>query len=461
MIVPLFHDRMTVRRWPWVTSTIVLLSVVLFVALRPAQADAEAHTVAAATAALAYHADHPELEASGTLAELEARIGRGSRPGRTHHVYADARDREDDQHSLDELSAALDAAIAAEPHHRLGYGRRSRVPGVVSAMFVHGSFAHVLFNMWFLALCGMNLEDRWGRPWFLAFYLAAGVIATLGHGVFSSTTVIGASGAVAGAMGAFLVLFARVRIRFLVLVGVTFRAPAWAALPLWAALELLQAVRASDGISHSAHLFGFAFGVVTAAVLKGTGVDRRLDDAVEKVSSLGDDPRADTALALARAGKVTAARAMLDGLVLEQPDSVHAHRALYFAAILGRDAPRAEVAKQRVVALYDQAGERATGEAILADLTTEALAVSQKLGPLAGAGTASFSSEGATASPRPPSPVAPPGSVDRRAAPPTEPSSGATPKPAPAALADAARASAPSFPVPEARRPGTDEPRDA
>ncbi len=50
--------------------------------------------------------------------------------------------------------------------------------------------------------------------------------------------------------------------------------------------------------------------------------------------------------------------------MLEQPDSVHAHRALYFAAILGRDAPRAEVAKQRVVARYDQAGERATGEAI-------------------------------------------------------------------------------------------------
>ncbi|MBL8607887.1 MAG: rhomboid family intramembrane serine protease [Myxococcales bacterium] len=448
MIVPLFHDRMTVRRWPWVTSVIVLLSIVVFVALRPAQASAEEHTVAAATAALAFHADHPDLEARGTLAELEARMGRRAGRGRTHHVYADPRDRDDDQRTLDELAAALDAAIADEPHHRLGYGPRSRVPGVLTSLFVHGSFAHVLFNMWFLALCGMNLEDRWGRPWFLAFYLVGGVIATLGHGVFSSTTVIGASGAVAAAMGAFLVLFAKVRIRFLVLVGVTFRAPAWAALPLWAAVELFHAVRADDGISHSAHLFGFAFGVVTAALLRGTGLDRRLDDAVEKASTLGDDPRADTALALARAGKVAAARAMLDGLVLEQPDSVHAHRALYFTAIVGRDAARAEVAKQRVLTLYERAGERATGEAILADLTTEALTASQKLGPAAAA--PSFDATGvATPSPRPSYPLAPAASAEapRGRADPDAPRAAA--RTAGGATGDAR--SAPSFPVPEAR----------
>ena len=272
---------------------------------------------------------------------------------------------------------ASDARIAAEPHSRLGYGPRSRFPGILTSMFVHGGWAHALFNMWFLALAGMNLEDRWGRPQFLAFYLASGVIAAACHGLMSGTTVIGASGAVAGAMGAFLVLFSRVRIRFLLFFAITFRAPAWAALPLWAGVEIYEAFGASDGVAHWAHLGGFFFGLAVAALLKVTGVDRRLDDAIEKTTALGDDPRVDTALALARAGKLDPALAMLEGLALEQPESVHAHRALYLVHALRRDDRRAAESKERVRALYARHGEIATAEATLAELDAE-LATARK-----------------------------------------------------------------------------------
>jgi membrane associated rhomboid family serine protease len=385
MLLPLFHDKMTVRRWPWVTTAIVVASLAIFGVSVPFQKDAEAKTLKAAVTAMTFYSAHPYLHAKAPLDRIDQAMKRRSGfswvIGNANTMAPlDDDERDEQQKELDRLTDQLDQAMWSEPHVRFGYGPKNRVFGLVTATFMHGSWPHVIFNMWFLLLCGMNLEDRWGRPQFAAFYLIAGVIAAFCHGLASNVAVIGASGAVAGAMGAFLVLFAKTRIRFLAFFIATFRAPAWVALPLWAAVEVYDAVGANDGVAHWAHLGGFFFGLAVAGGLKLTGIDRKLDDAVEKAATLGSDPRVDTALALARAGKLEPAEAMLRGLAVEQPDSVHAHRALYFVALLKKDAAGAAAMKDKVLALYTRHGEGDTGRAIVEELAVHAVKTSQTLG---------------------------------------------------------------------------------
>jgi len=149
---------------------------------------------------------------------------------------------------------------------------------LILSAFVHDGWIHVVGNMLFLWLVGSVLEDRWGRAAFLAFYLLSAAAATLCFDLVSgadNTVLIGASGAVSAAMGAFVVLCWSARIRFLywfyVAAG-TFQLPAWFALALWLLEQLLWASGdsggASTGVAYTAHVGGFAFGLVVALVAR-------------------------------------------------------------------------------------------------------------------------------------------------------------------------------------------------
>jgi membrane associated rhomboid family serine protease len=219
---------------------------------------------------------------------------------------------------------------------RLGYvPERANLLGLVTYIFAHADVWHVAGNMWFLFLCGLSLEDRWGRLPFAIYYLVAGVIAAGVHHLATSNasaSLIGASGAVAGAMGAFLVLFATTKIRFVGFLGfrlTSFEAPAYVMLPLWALVEVLYGLASSAaGTAHWAHVGGFGFGVAVAGAFRVFGVDRRLDDAVERAAVLGNDPRVDAARALVAKGEADQAIALLEGLAKEKPDSTHVQEAL-------------------------------------------------------------------------------------------------------------------------------------
>jgi len=138
---------------------------------------------------------------------------------------------------------------------------------VLTSLFLHGSLAHLAFNMLFLWIFGNNLEDRWGRVRYLLFYLAAGIAATLAFVVTSPSSVIpliGASGAIAGVMGAYLVLFPKVRI--LGLVGIfPLPLPAWVFLGFWFVSQFLGG---SDGVAYAAHVGGFLFGMGVGALVR-------------------------------------------------------------------------------------------------------------------------------------------------------------------------------------------------
>ena len=159
---------------------------------------------------------------------------------------------------------------------RLAYvPSHSNFLGLFTYMFAHADVWHLTGNMWFLFLCGLSLEDRWGRLAFAIYYLVAGVVAAGVHHLATSdpsAALIGASGAVAGAMGAFLVLFATTKIQFIGFLGLrptTFSAPAYVMLPLWAAIEVLYGLITSavGGTAHWAHVGGFVFGVVRGRAL--------------------------------------------------------------------------------------------------------------------------------------------------------------------------------------------------
>lgn len=141
----------------------------------------------------------------------------------------------------------------------------------LTALFVHGSWVHLLGNMLFLHVFGAMTEERMGRGRYLLFYAGCGALALLGYAVAhagSEQSLVGASGAISAVLGAFLYLFPRARVTSLLpfLFFLPLRFPAWVVLPFWAALQWLAAGHAAQGpgVAYLAHLIGFGLGFLVA-----------------------------------------------------------------------------------------------------------------------------------------------------------------------------------------------------
>jgi membrane associated rhomboid family serine protease len=140
-------------------------------------------------------------------------------------------------------------------------------------MFMHGGWLHLLGNMWFLYLFGNNVEDSMGHARFLIFYVLSGAVAALAQVFLDPASVIpmvGASGAISGVMGGYLVLYPRVRVFTFVPVGffmMSMALPAWTMLIYWLVLQLLGGATAmagsrGGGVAFWAHIGGFVAGLV-------------------------------------------------------------------------------------------------------------------------------------------------------------------------------------------------------
>ncbi|NJD08910.1 MAG: rhomboid family intramembrane serine protease [Gemmatimonadetes bacterium] len=138
------------------------------------------------------------------------------------------------------------------------------------SMFLHGGWVHLISNMWFLWLFGNNIEDSMGHLRFLGFYLLAGLAAAAAHTLSnpgSMVPTVGASGAISGIMGAYLVLYPRIRIQTLIFVFIFIRVatvPAWVVLILWFATQVLSGYTDAvtrSGVAFWAHIGGFLAGV--------------------------------------------------------------------------------------------------------------------------------------------------------------------------------------------------------
>ena len=144
---------------------------------------------------------------------------------------------------------------------------------ILTAMFMHGGIAHLLGNMWFLWIFGDNIEHDLGRVRYLAFYLVCGLLATLAHvllnrsGPSAMIPSLGASGAISGVMGAYLVLHPRRRVTVLLLRVVT-QVPGFVAVGLWFVFQVISGLSmlsgAESGVAYGAHIGGFVAGAVLA-----------------------------------------------------------------------------------------------------------------------------------------------------------------------------------------------------
>lgn len=154
-------------------------------------------------------------------------------------------------------------ACATDPGRQISH--------LITSMFMHGSWLHLLGNMWFLWIFGNNVEDSMGRIRFIVFYLVCGLAAAFGQIVAnpaSAIPMVGASGAISGVMGAYLVLYPRVRVFAIVPLGfflTSLALPAWVMLGYWFLIQFVSGLVSMGGemggVAFWAHIGGFVAGV--------------------------------------------------------------------------------------------------------------------------------------------------------------------------------------------------------
>jgi membrane associated rhomboid family serine protease len=348
MLIPIGHEETSVRRLPWVSFAIMGLCVLAWL-LSMTVTSNEAVIEEREKTALRYYFEHPYLDLAE---ELE-----GFQYFQMRQLYDE--DQEitppgedivsEEQAELDRLTALVSSARDQQPELRWGLiPARFKAHAVITHMFMHAGFWHLFGNMLFFYLAGPYIEDVWGRPLFAVFYLSAGAAAVLGFAwkyPNIEEPLIGASGAVSGAMGAFLVRYWSTKITFFYTLLLkrwtgTFAAPAWIMLSLWFLRELLMAQGlwafmpgAAGNVAYWAHVFGFAFGVAFALAVKGLRFEERfVDRAIEEQLTVFDNTAVDEAVELARRGRADEAMQLLQAELDRRPDNEDAAAALWHVA---------------------------------------------------------------------------------------------------------------------------------
>jgi len=349
MLFPIKHENMTARRWPLVTLGLILVNFAVFLCTHQAMEDQEDPLLSVKAHVLVLAAQHPELtvppEAQQLVtdfqryypsnwAELQAANDNATEGGDNQIESAD--DHEQLQAEMDFLGTEYSKLAAASIEEQYAFiPAHPKLIAYLSSNFLHGGWLHLIFNMWFLWLAGFVLEDVWGRPIYLVFYLLAGIAATqldCWANPGSIAPSYGASGAVAALMGAFLMRFPKLKIRLMWFFDLGFSGfwPIWVRaywlLPLWLMMEIYygKVSGQSDGVAHWAHVGGFMFGALGALALKYSGLECKANKAIEEKITWTTDPEMNQANDLIQSGKLDEAAIVLNKYLAEKPDSVGA-----------------------------------------------------------------------------------------------------------------------------------------
>jgi membrane associated rhomboid family serine protease len=260
MVLPV-HDVNPLRRKPVVTWLLIAINVVVFVLFEPVVTSVSGvskSTVSAACSQEAYF-DRWGAIPKELIDNKQLPLSPNGNPGPSTDGQATC--------SIDRPAYTKIPALS-----------------VLTAMFLHGSWLHLLGNMLFLLVFGNNVEDRMGRLKFLLFYLVCGYAATYGFALFksgSTASLVGASGAIAGVLGAYLVTFPRARVvsllTFFFFIPVPL--PAWVVLGSWFVLQYLYftgiGVAQGGDVAYGAHVVGFVVGALLVLPfvdrMRGTG----------------------------------------------------------------------------------------------------------------------------------------------------------------------------------------------
>jgi membrane associated rhomboid family serine protease len=381
MLIPLRHENMQGRRWPVITIGLIALNVVIFLGTHwtmekqgPELGEVKVHILLLA-------AMHPELNIQGKAQEFVTTVQtknpslwkEAQNQNRDVHDVWDARMRlQADEHpramqeEMDSLatryteldSTSITSKYAFIPSHPTAMS-------YLSANFLHAGWLHLIGNMWFLWLAGGILEDTWGRLIYPAFYLIAGVLALQVHALVNAgslTPTIGASGAIAGLMGAFLVRFPTVKIEMgwlMMYRFYRFKAAAYWLLPLWLLMEVFygSVFGQMSGVAHWAHIGGFVFGGLIALGVRASGLEQIAEKGIQEKISWVSHPLLAEASEQIEKGQLDAAESNLKKLLQEKPDSVEAYRMLQNIYWRKNNLPAHREALEKIMALEMKANE--------------------------------------------------------------------------------------------------------
>lgn len=298
-IVPVGIDNTKLNRVPWVTISVIVLCVLVWLlgSLR-----AEKNMMRATREVMSYAFNHPYLDIPEEFTEFLTRHKMISMFHLAEQLRAGMTDDEEDSfppsHEQFQVEQEQFQTMAEELLFKYGvtfYEKWGLIPAefhvhtLFTAIFVHAGFMHLFGNMIFLFFTAPFLEDRWGRPFFTIFFLAAGLLGGILFMITAPSThvpMVGASGAISGVLGAFLIKFTKRKFNFLIFGILYFRAfhfefslPAWVVVSLFILGDILMIALtgAHSPIAHWAHIGGFTTGIGTALFLRLTRLEPKLN----------------------------------------------------------------------------------------------------------------------------------------------------------------------------------------
>lgn len=343
-LIPVGIEGYSLRRMPYVAIAIAAVCGLAFLATWVVPKNPYGESQARLEELVQYWSEHPNAQLPPSVLERLTRNGQAQVALMHDRAVKEfgAADADVQAEVERQSTALLGASDSALVRFGLKYGKPLSQVGLLTHMFLHLGWMHLIFNMLFFYMTGPLLEDVWGRPFFTGFYVLGGVAAALAEYLLSKQQagfMVGASGAIAACMGAFAVRFssARVRMAYLFFIGFrilrgTFRLPAWFAGVLWVGAELWALMRNDQsGVAVLAHIGGFGFGVAFTVAMSALGFEKKyLEEGVENADVVYARPvELDAAIDAFAQGDYATARRNVSEVLKKSPELTEAEVLLY------------------------------------------------------------------------------------------------------------------------------------
>jgi membrane associated rhomboid family serine protease len=370
MLLPIGRDDSVIQRHAYVSYAIIAINILVFIFTATLdESDQQKVIQQRYRECISYLVEHPYLDAPPELVRLLNPRERKylAQMQRTPHEAIGFPSGE--QRTLQLLTDRVNDELHKLTVHRLGYvPSRPSFASMVTSMFVHGGLMHLLGNLLFFFVTGPFIEDVYGRPMFAFLYFSGGVVATLTyaqHFPDSPVPLIGASGAIAAVMGAYLVRFLRSRLEFIWFLyfyrPYRFFLPAFVVLPFWFLEQLFMASMGGDGsgVAFWAHIGGFTYGAALALLLKFTGFEEKfVVPVVAKETTWVVDESLNQATTAKHIGDLETARKQINSFLAKDPNSVEGLRVAVDIALDAEDHRMADTCATRLFEQYLALQER-------------------------------------------------------------------------------------------------------
>ena len=362
IFVPIGNDNSTVRRIPWVTFSIMAINVVVFFVTFPIVAGQAAEIEKTAVNLQRFIQTHPELmgdagvrsrlTSMGVLSEAEAeeianQLKQNASLSTEYDIWLRSSEADQLRAQLDEIIISFNSATSSSIWYQWGLAPNGnwKLHQLITSAFLHLDLGHLFGNLLFFFAVAFSLEELWGRGVFLGFYLSGAAVACLPY-VISPSTVpcLGASGAIAACMGAFLVRLPRGKIKLILLparlLGLLsakrkeFLIPGYIYLTIYFVFQLLawyyyRMAGGRSGVAYSVHIWGFLYGAAFAGVMRLTNAEEKyIDPKIEAKVSFSAAQPVKVALDLLDTNDVALAEQKLTNYLLKNPDDTSALLAL-------------------------------------------------------------------------------------------------------------------------------------